>query len=45
MSRHLNTHEALVLYDRAASKLQMGKATAFRDYAGAIMDFRVHALA
>jgi hypothetical protein len=47
ISRHVNTAEALVLFDRAATKLTLKDAIPFQEYpgaAGVLMDFRVHPL-
>lgn len=44
MSRHMNTAQALVLFDRAASKLRLKDAIRFRDHpeaAGVLRDFNV----
>ncbi|MBP0717805.1 RES family NAD+ phosphorylase [Burkholderia sp. AcTa6-5] len=44
MSRHLNTSEALVLFDRAEPKLSLGRAVPFRrhpDAARVLRDFNV----
>ncbi|MCI3971358.1 hypothetical protein CFB34_020255 [Burkholderia sp. HI4860] len=44
MSRHLNTSEALVLFDRAKPKLSLGRAVPFRghpDAAGVLRDFNI----
>ncbi|KAB0638833.1 RES family NAD+ phosphorylase [Burkholderia stagnalis] len=44
MSRHMNTAQALVLFDRAASKLRLKDAICFRDHpeaAGVLRDFNV----
>ncbi|WP_434715718.1 RES family NAD+ phosphorylase [Paraburkholderia sp. A3RO-2L] len=47
VSRHLNTAEALVVFERAKDKLTLRDATALRDYpgaAGVLIDFRIHPL-
>jgi hypothetical protein len=47
MSRHLNTAEALVVFDHAKDKLKVKDMIAFRDYpggAGVLIDFRIHPL-
>jgi hypothetical protein len=47
MSRHMNTAEALVVFDRAKDKLKVKNAIELRNYpgaAGVLIDFRIHPL-
>ncbi len=45
ISRHVNTEEALVVFERAKKKIKLKEAVKFLDYPGAarvLADFRVH---